>query len=112
MYVFMPAGVISKYIGGGVFDSRSITTFQITGVGLEQPRARPRPLHVVAWGELVKKANLQTGTASVARNLVVSLLMTIAVHPSQSLFVLFFSPWNQTRRCKLTRRGTLWSEAG
>ena len=77
--VFTPAGAISKHLGGGgVF----ITTFQITAVGLKQPRARPRPLHLVAWGELVKKANLHNGTYSVVRNLVVSLLMAIAVHPS------------------------------
>lgn len=87
--VFILAGVMSKRFLGGVFDSRCIATFQITGVGLEQPRARPRPLHLVAWGELVKKANLHSGTCSVVRNLVVSLLMAIAAYPSQLLVVFY-----------------------
>ena len=79
-----------QFFWGGVFDSVCIATFQITGVGLKQPRARPRPLHLVAWGELVKKANLHSGTCSVVRNLVVSLQTAIAAHPPQLLVVFFF----------------------
>ncbi|CAM9684495.1 unnamed protein product [Laminaria digitata] len=51
--------------------THKLTLSEITPMGFSQPRERPRPLHKVAWGELVNKANLPSGTYSVIRNLMV-----------------------------------------